>query len=193
MQEAELIHAFVEPLNRSGLTYMVTGSIAVIVMGEPRLTHDVDIVIRLGHDDCARLPSIFPEDRYYCPPLETIRLEAARETRGHFNLIHLPTGGKADLYPVGKDPLHLWALLRRLKVDCHGATIFLAPPEYVVVRKLQYYVEGRSQKHLQDIAQVLKGVAETIDRPALHEWIDRLGLQHVWREIETNGLSQELP
>lgn len=186
MQEAELIRVFVEPLNRSGLTYMVTGSIAVIVMGEPRLTHDVDIVIRLGPADCARLPLIFTPDLYYCPPLENIRLETARETRGHFNLIHLATGGKADLYPIGKDPLHLWAVSKRKKVDFHGIPVFIAPPEYVIVRKLQYYLEGGSQKHLTDIANVLKFTAETIDMAALHQWLDKLGLHQVWQKIETD-------
>jgi len=185
MQEAELIRTFVEPLNRSGLTYMVTGSIAVIVMGEPRLTHDVDIVIQLRQADCARLPLFFTPDLYYCPPLENIRLETARETRGHFNLIHMATGGKADLYPIGKDPLHLWAITKRRKVDYHGVSMFIAPPEYVIVRKLQYYLEGGSQKHLIDIANVLKFTAETLDQTALLQWIDKLGLRNVWQEVET--------
>ena len=78
---------FLEPLERLGLPYCVTGSVAASVYGEPRLTADIDIVLLLGIRDIAALRTAFPDAGYYVPPDETLRL-LARDTRGMFNLIH---------------------------------------------------------------------------------------------------------
>ncbi len=59
----------------------------------------------------------------------------------------------------------------------------LAPPEYVIVRKLEYYREGGSEKHLRDIRSMLAVSGEQIDRASLREWIERRGLQTEWRLV----------
>src|SRR6266699_1555519 len=114
MAEPELFLLFVRPFNRADIRYMVTGSVAAIFYGEPRLTHDVDFVAFLREGDIRRLAEIFPSAVYYLPPPETIAAEAQREERGHFNIIHIETGFKADVYPTGRDELNAWAFrLRR--------------------------------------------------------------------------------
>ena len=62
-------------------------------------------------------------------------------------------------------------------------TISLAPPEYVILRKLQYYWEGRSEKHLRDIRSMLAISGEQIDRAVLNDWIQRRGLQPEWTSV----------
>jgi len=52
------------------------------------------------------------------------------------------------------------------------------------MRKLEYYREGGSQKHLRDIRSMLAISGEQLDRAALNEWIERLGLQTEWRVVE---------
>ena len=59
---------FLEPLERLGLPYCVTGSVAASVYGEPRLTADIDVVLLLKTGDLARLLTAFPEAEYYVPP-----------------------------------------------------------------------------------------------------------------------------
>src|SRR5260370_27944712 len=57
---------------------------------------------------------MFPPAVYYLPPPETIAAEAQREQRGHFNIVDIETGLKADVYPTGRDELNAWAFrLRR--------------------------------------------------------------------------------
>jgi hypothetical protein len=63
MLEADLFLLFLRPLNRAGIRYMIGGSVAAIFYGEPRLTHDVDIVVVLTAPDIRQLPHIFPEDK----------------------------------------------------------------------------------------------------------------------------------
>jgi hypothetical protein len=183
MPEPELFLVFVEPLNRAGISYMVTGSIASIVYGEPRLTHDVDLVVEL---DAARIKdfiSLFPDDEFYCPPEAVIRSEVRRETRGHFNLIHHASGFKADIYPVGCDALHVWAMGCRRTAAVGGMEVWMAPPEYVILRKLQFYQEGGSDKHLIDIQNMLEMSASSIDRGELEARILQLGLSTVWKKL----------
>jgi hypothetical protein len=112
MPEANLFLMFTQRLNTLGVAYMVSGSVAVIIYGEPRLTHDVDLVVVLDRGHTARLPKVFPPAEFYCPPTEVIAVELEREQRGHFNIIHHETGFKADVYLSGRDPLHTWRLAR---------------------------------------------------------------------------------
>jgi hypothetical protein len=182
MPEAELCLLFVRPLNRLGLRYIVTGSVAAILYGEPRLTHDVDLLIFLRTEDIRRLTETFPAPAFYLPPPEAIALEIAREQRGHFNLIHAETGFKADFYTSGRDELNAWAFRRARRMEFQGEPIAVAPPEYVIVRKLEYFREGGSEKHLRDIRAMLAVSGDQLDRAELEEWIRRRGLEPQWKQ-----------
>jgi hypothetical protein len=188
MHEPELFLLFVRPLNRAGIRYVVTGSVAAIFYGEPRLTLDVDFVIFLREADIEALAKVFPAPDFYLPPSETIFAEARREQRGHFNILHIETGFKADMYLSGRDELNAWAFKLRRPMQFAGETVVLAPPEYVIVRKLEYYREGASEKHLRDVRSMLAMSGEQLDRVALSEWIQRRGLQAEWRLVsESQG------
>jgi hypothetical protein len=65
-----------------------------------------------------------------------------------------------------------------------GEPIWLAPPEYVMVRKLQYYREGRSEKHLADIAGMITISADQIDFDVLRERIQQYNLAEEWQEAK---------
>lgn len=138
MPEPELFLLFVRPLNRAGVRYVIGGSVAAIFYGEPRLTHDVDFVVFLRDADVQRLPQLFPSADFYLPPHETIVAEIQRERSGHFKIIHLDTSFKADMYLTGRDDFNAWAFRMRKQVEFKGEMISLAPPEYVIVRKLEY-------------------------------------------------------
>src|SRR5262245_30468885 len=148
MPEPELSLLFIRPLNQIGARYIVSGSIAAIIYGEPRLTHDVDFIIYLNAENVHRLPEVFPQDQFYLPPVQIILSEVAREQRGHFNVIHLETGFKADFYTSGRDELHAWAFRNARRFEYQGEVMTVAPPEYVIIRKLEYFREGGSEKHL---------------------------------------------
>lgn len=175
---------FLEPLERLGLPYCVTGSVAASVYGEPRLTADVDIVLVLAAKDIAALRSAFPDTAYYVPPDETLRLELARDTRGMFNLIHHDSQFKADIYLAARDPLHAWALAHRRRIELGDGGAWIAPPEYVILRKLEYLREGGQDKHVRDIRFVL--AASTVDREFVEGEVARLGLSDQWRRCLTD-------
>lgn len=62
-------------------------------------------------------------------------------------------------------------------------SIRLAPPEYVILRKLEYHREGGSEKHLRDIRAMLAVSGDLLDRTALQDWIARLGLETEWKRV----------
>jgi hypothetical protein len=180
MPEPNLFKIFTAPLNKIGIRYMVTGAVAAIIYGEPRLTHDIDLVIELKLDEVKKIQEGFPSEEFYCPPEEAIKLEIKRPSRGHFNIIHRETGFKADCYLLGDDKLHLWGISRRKELDIEGEPVWVASPEYVIVRKLEYFREGRSEKHLKDIASILAISPDQINFGQLQEKINAYGLEKEW-------------
>ncbi len=185
MPQTELFLIFLRLFNRAGFRYVIGGSVASIFYGEPRMTDDVDLVVFLNDADIQRLPEVFPRAEFYLPPEEVIRAEVARPQRGHFNIIHSATSFKADVYPTGRDELNAWAFRNKRSVPFQGETLVLAPPEYVIVRKLEYFREGGSGKHLRDIRGILNVSREQMDRTALDEWISQRGLQAEWQRVST--------
>ena len=175
---------FLEPLERLGLPYCVTGSVAASIYGEPRLTADIDVVLLLRIRDIVALRSAFPEASYYVPPDETLRLELARDSRGMFNLIHHASQFKADIYLAARDPLHAWALEHRRRIDLGGSGAWIAPPEYVILRKLEYLREGGQDKHVRDIRFIL--AASAVDRVFVESEVARLGLHTQWRACRSD-------
>lgn len=103
MLGVELFLLFVRPLNRSGLRYVIGGSVAAIFYGEPRLTHDLDVMVFLRDSDIERLAEIFPPPEFHVPPTAVIRHEVRKLARGQFNLVHAPATFKADVFTTGRD------------------------------------------------------------------------------------------
>lgn len=180
MPELNLFRIFVSRLNVLAIPYMVTGAVASIIYGEPRLTNDIDLVIDLKSGEVEPFADAFPIEDYYCPPPEVIRVEIGRSQRGHFNLIQHATGFKADIYAAGRDELHRWGLKNRKPVELEGEKFWLAPVEYVILRKLEYYREGESEKHLRDISGILAFSADEIDTKMLEAQINKRGLKKQW-------------
>ena len=179
MHEVEQLLIFPQKLDKAGIEYMITGSVAGIMYGHPRLTHDIDLVVHLQEPHIQKLAAIFPDNEFYCPPPEVIRLEMQREVHGHFNIIHYSSGQKAVFYPL-VDDLHRWAFAQRRQEMYKNQTVCLAPPEYVILRKLQFYRAGGSDKHRQDVAHMLATSNLKIDMNVLCEKIKSLQLETTW-------------
>jgi len=184
MPSPSLVDLFVSRIQRLGVPYVVTGAVAAIVYGEPRLTNDVDMIVALRPEDIEGFIRAFPAAEFYCPPEEVLKIEIRRPYRGHFNLIHHETGTKADIYLEGEDELHKWALSKRKGMILEGEHVKIAPPEYVIIRKLEYYREGGFRKHLRDIAGMLAISGEQIDSAQLQGFVHRYSLEGEWEKAK---------
>lgn len=172
----ELIDTFIRPLISTGLPYAVTGSVAAMAYGEPRLTNDIDLVLEIKIADIPRLVEAFPEADFYLPPSEVIATEIVRGNRGHLNIISQHSLLKADVYIVSGDPLHQWAMENVKVIDIDGLPIAFTPPEYLIIRKLEFFREGGSQKHIRDIAAMLNESSDMINFPFLNHHLEKLHL-----------------
>jgi len=110
---------------------MVAGGVAAILYAEPRLTQDIDVVVALQARDAGHFANQFPETEFYCPPVEVIAQETARAAYGHFNVLHLESDARADVYLVGDDALSKRGLATRRVVQLVGLTVPIASPDHV--------------------------------------------------------------
>ena len=182
MLEPNLLLPFVERFEHLNLDYMVTGSVAGILYGEPRVTHDVDVVLAIAPIAARDIERAFPLEEFYCPPSDVIDTEIRRGQRGHFNLIHHKSGFKADVY-IAFDALHQWGMARRQRIELGATAIWVAPPEYVILRKLQYFAEGGSEKHKKDIRSILE-VSTDVDRDFVKMEANKLGVAAIWQQLD---------
>ena len=181
MSLVELFRRFAHPLNELAIPYMATGAVAAIVYGEPRLTLHLDLVLALAPREAARFAAAFPADEFYVPPLEAIQREAERPEHGHFNLLHHGSGLRADIYLASNDPLDTWGLAHRRQESVGGEPVWVAPAEYVIVRKLEYYRQGGSTKHLTDIRAMLRIRPDLVDLPTVAKFVRERRVDPEWK------------
>jgi hypothetical protein len=181
MEQDELLRFAVEALNHLGLRYLVTGSIATVLYGEPRFTNDIDLVVMLSADRVEELCRSFPQPEFYVSP-ESARQAVAR--RGQFNIIHPTSGLKLDIMVPAETPFNRSRFERARQITLMpDLQVSFAAPEDVILKKMEYYRAGGSEKHLRDITGILKVRAEDVDRTYIADWADRLGLSEIWAAL----------
>lgn len=182
MEPSDLLKHLATTLEALGIPYLVTGSMASIAYGEPRFTNDIDVVVALTPGQVSAFCAAFPAPEYYC---SADAAEQAVRQRSQFNILHPASGLKADVIVATESLFDRTRLGRGVRLAA-GADfeVTFAAPEDVIVKKLQYFHEGGSEKHLRDIVGVLKVQGERLDRAYLTDWIGRLGLDAEWTLIE---------
>ena len=96
-RDPSLIALFVSPLNRLGVEYMVTGGVASIIYGQPRMTLDIDLVLRLPERTAEGFIECWPPSDFYTPPLKVLLEEGARPQHDHFNISHHDSTLRTDV------------------------------------------------------------------------------------------------
>jgi hypothetical protein len=183
----DLLELFVAPLNKADFTYMATGAVAAIVYGEPRLTRDIDLIVTIRRAQVAELEKMFPSPAFYFPPEDVVVAEIEKPRGGHFNVIHTDSSLKADIYPAGEDELNRWGLEHRRRVQAGDQPLWVAPPEYVIIRKLEYWRDGGSEKQLRDIRVMLRTLGDDVDTGRIASEVHGRGLTAQW----TSALERE--
>jgi len=177
-EELEVLKAVTRRLSDAGIPYMVTGSIAANFYAVPRMTRDIDIVVELSEREVERVIEIFQEDFYIEPG--TVR-EAIRE-KGVFNIIHMAHVIKVDFVVRKDSEYRREEFARRQRVSVEGHDLFMVAPEDLIISKLDWSRETRSEVQLGDVRNLLACV-EALDRDYLNHWVTRLGLESLYRAV----------
>jgi len=181
MEADDLLRIAAETCDRLGLTYMVTGSTASIAYGEPRFTNDIDILIDLPTNRVDAFCDAFSQEEFYLNR-ETVRACAAEASQ--FNLIHPTSGLKIDFIVLAPGEYDRSRVARRrLLPALNDRDITFASPEDVIIKKMVYYREGESPKHLRDIGGVIRVQGADLDRDYIADWAKRLGVDDIWSRI----------
>ena len=181
MEQPDLLRFVTDVLARLQVPYMLVGSYGSSLHGEPRFTHDIDIVCELPADRITAFCAAFPAEEFYISP-DAVR--QAVQSRHQFTIQHLPTGFKIDCMLPQRTPWGLSQLGRRREVELEpGFRVFVASPEDVILGKLWYYAEGGSEKHLRDIVGILKRGGDCVNVAKLTHWAELLGYTTIWEAV----------
>jgi len=158
-------------LDRAGIAYMVTGSIAVSLYAEPRMTRDVDLVVDLQPSDAERVIALFAAD-FVC---DAGRVQTAIADRSMFNLIHTEAVVKIDVIVRKDDAYRQEEFRRRRQAEIGGAAIWVVSAEDLILSKLAWARGSRSEFQMRDVRNVI-AAQPALDWRYVEQWAERLGV-----------------
>jgi hypothetical protein len=175
-------------LERLGTPYLAAGSLASSLHGEPRSTNDVDLVVDLAPEHVSPLLTMLG-NRYY------VTLEAVSEAAHHggtFNLIHLETAVKVDVFVAGDDPFDAERLASRTRVRVgpdERDMLDVDTAEHTILRKLEWYRRGDevSERQWRDVLGVIRVQGSRLDWDRLATWAARLGVADLLARARGEG------
>ncbi|MEX0630706.1 MAG: hypothetical protein WD508_08695 [Chloroflexota bacterium] len=170
----------VQHLDRAGIPYMVVGSAASSLHGEPRTTRDVDLVIDPSRKALTDLVSRLIAADFYLDA--DVAAQALRE-RGQFNAVERGTGWKADFIIRDRRPHSVAAFGRRQTAEVQGRQVSFASAEDTVVSKLEWARAGESERQLRDIQSILAVSGDRLDLAYIERWVAALDLQDQWSMV----------
>jgi hypothetical protein len=181
LDQSELINYVADALDRHGITYAITGSHASNIYGETRFTNDVDVLIDLSSQQLLTdLLKEFPEGSFY---VSDIGARHAVDHGGQFNIIHEDSSQKVDVI-IPDRAAQPNQLQGRHKVQiAPSRELWFVSPEVLILKKMDFYREGGSDKHLRDIASILRISEGKVDRDFIANWAAKLDLTNIWQQI----------
>lgn len=172
-----IVHDFVERIEPLGINYMLTGSLAMMLYNNYRMTADIDVVIELNYTDADRIINAFEPD-YYVPHG---RVRDAIVQKFMFNVIHQETAFKIDLVVKKNDEFQQNVFERRQKKDFYGKEISVISLEDLILSKLLWAKDSRSEKQLTDVENLLQN---DFDNDYVMFWINKLGLEELFGQCQ---------
>jgi hypothetical protein len=181
MSVPEVFPRIIAALDQAGVAYMLSGSFASAYYGAPRSTQDIDLVIAATPAQLRAFVQSLPSDEYY------VDVDAALEAykrQSLFNVIDLASGWKIDLIIRKSRAFSQEEFHRRQRVDLQNLPLYVASAEDVMVAKLEWSKLAQSQRHIEDVAGILRVRWELLDRAYLAKWIVELGLEKEWNDAQ---------
>jgi hypothetical protein len=177
-------------LDRLGIPYLVGGSMASSMLGEPRATVDVDLAVRLRAEQVESLVRALEPEFY----VDALAVGEAVRRGSSFNAIHQRTVLKVDFFVLGSGGFDAMQEERRRPATVSEEPprrVWVSSPEDLILRKLDWYRAGGcvSDRQWRDVLGVLKVQSRRLDLAYLRQWGERLGLSDLLRRaIEEAGI-----
>lgn len=189
MGEREILDDITRLLTKNKIPYLLTGSYAVSYYGIPRATHDIDLIIEVSRENYSQLKkAIDGLDKAYL--IDNNQIKKAIEKSSQFDILHLDSGIKIDFWLVGRNDFDRSKLIRGKNITLYGQKIHLVSPEDLILTKLLWCKQVRSEKHIRDCVGIWKVQGKKLDKKYLELWAKRLAIEKYYREMQKTDLEK---
>ncbi len=178
--ELEVLFDVAARLEGAGIDYMLTGSVAMSVYAEPRMTRDIDVVVELASVDAERVVELFSPEYY----VDEEAVRSAIAARGLFNLFHFAKLVKVDLIVRKDDEFQRHQFARRQRHELGGSSAWVIGKEDLILSKLVWAGPSESAFQLRDVRNLL---ASGVDDAYLRSWSAKLGVDALLRKCMDAG------
>ena len=182
MSQQELLAKVIQALDDAGIEYMVSGSVASSLQGEPRSTHDIDIVAAIKKTAVKKLTRAFPGPDFY---LDEQSILDAINKQSMFSLIDVNKGDRVDFWVLTQEPFDQSRFSRRYVEKVMGMRIEVSSPEDTILMKLRWgKLSGGSEKQFTDALRVYEIQYQKLDMDYLHTWAKKINVERVLQRLQ---------
>jgi len=174
--ELDVLRDLSQRLESGGVAFMLTGSMAMNFYAQPRMTRDIDLVVKATSDQTDLLVSLF-EAEYY---VDRLAIAKAIAQRSVFNLIHNDTIIKFDCIVLKDQQYRQEEFARRQRVSLGDFQTWIVTREDLILSKLYWARNSKSELQLRDVRNLL---SSDCDMPYLFSRAENLGVKPLLEEI----------
>jgi hypothetical protein len=179
--ELELIKDIAARLDKAGIEYMMTGSMALALYAVPRMTRDIDIIVNIPAGDSSRIVALFQDDFY----VDEASVRQALRDKGMFNIIHNDTVIKVDIIIRKDEEYRIEEFSRKRRINIENVAVSVVAPEDLVLSKLVWAKRSGSELQFLDARQMLRTLHD-MDSDYVRTWAKRLGIDDLVRKAYEN-------
>lgn len=187
MSPEQLLGEVARRLEEAGIPYMITGSFASSMLGIPRSTRDLDVVVGPEESQLDALIGAFPEDAWY---FDGVAVRDAFANRSMCNAVHLDSGWKVDVVFRKDRPWSREEFARRAPLDVRGVPVMFLRAEDSILSKLEWIRHGGSSRQMEDAGNVVDMQGASLDWPYMERWAKEIGVSDLLDELR-DGTSNE--
>jgi len=185
MLQPKLLKKVLDLLDENDIDYMITGSLVSSIQGEPRTTHDVDILVNITRKAIPLFINVFTAPGYY---ISSGAIEEAIEHKSMFNLLDTTEGDKIDFWILTNEPFDQSRFSRKYKEKIFGLPMKISSPEDTILMKLRWAkIAGGSEKQFTDALRVYEIQYSILDIGYIEKWAEQLKVKRLWEELKKNA------
>lgn len=182
MPQQKLLNKVLSVLEENHIDYMVTGSVVSSLQGEPRATHDVDIVVNINSASVKKIHQAFPTPHYY---ISEAAIAEAIKNNSMFNLLDTTEGDKIDFWIFTSDAFDQSRFSRKVEETVLEMKMKISSPEDTILAKLRWAkLSGGSEKQFIDALRVYEIQFRNLDLSYLEIWSGKLQVNSLWKKIK---------
>ncbi len=185
MSQQKLLKKTISILDNAQIDYMLTGSIVSSMQGEPRSTHDIDIIISIGPSQVDKLIKAFEGTDFFIS--EQAVIEAIKQKQ-MFNVIDTNSAQKVDFWILTDEPFDKSRFERKIVEEFERIRLKVSKPEDTILAKLRWAkLSGGSEKQYIDALRVYEVQCGNMDFDYIQKWAKILDVTDLWSKMQTEA------